>query len=249
MIGAASYLQVDELLSLCSQQLTLQISKCWHLVLRIASCYGLANVQSAACKHISKNLYQIQHKAGEMWNNFKDLPARDLCMVLDDDDCNATEKEIFDAAIAWLKHEVMRITTYSGEVLALVRFPLMSRDDLQMCTIELASSDILPDCYSTLLEEAQAYHDETVGDAVVSSRRTRMRSSVDVVIALGGFTVTEQTTNRFQVIPVAELLDQSSDEIRLDFYYLHRRRRLCFYFGLFVCLSVRRITEKVVNGF
>jgi len=35
-------------------------------------------------------------------------------------------------------------------------------------------------------------------------------------------------------------------------HYL-RRRRLCFHFGLFVCLpvclSVRRITEKVVNGF
>jgi len=35
--------------------------------------------------------------------------------------------------------------------------------------------------------------------------------------------------------------------------YLCRRRRLCFHFGLFVCLSVclsvRRITEKVVNGF
>jgi len=31
--------------------------------------------------------------------------------------------------------------------------------------------------------------------------------------------------------------------------YLRRRRRLCVYFGLFVCLSVRRITEKVVNGF
>jgi len=28
-----------------------------------------------------------------------------------------------------------------------------------------------------------------------------------------------------------------------------RRRRLCFYFGLFVCLSVRLITKKVVNGF
>jgi len=25
--------------------------------------------------------------------------------------------------------------------------------------------------------------------------------------------------------------------------------RLCFHFGLFVCLSVRQITEKVVNGF
>jgi len=31
--------------------------------------------------------------------------------------------------------------------------------------------------------------------------------------------------------------------------YLHRRRRLCFWCGLFVCLSVRRITRKLVNGF
>ena len=39
--------------------------------------------------------------------------------------------------------------------------------------------------------------------------------------------------------------------------YLRRRRRLCFWFGLFVCLSVglsvylfvRRITRKLVNGF
>jgi len=32
-------------------------------------------------------------------------------------------------------------------------------------------------------------------------------------------------------------------------HYLRRRRRLCFYFGLFVCLSVRLITDKDVNGF
>ena len=32
------------------------------------------------------------------------------------------------------------------------------------------------------------------------------------------------------------------------FHYL-RRRRLCFHFGVFVCLSVCWITEKVVNGF
>jgi len=36
-------------------------------------------------------------------------------------------------------------------------------------------------------------------------------------------------------------------------YYLRRRRRLCFWFGLFVCLSVclsvRRITRELVNGF
>jgi len=32
-------------------------------------------------------------------------------------------------------------------------------------------------------------------------------------------------------------------------HYLRQRRRLCFQFGLFVCLSVRRISEKIVNGF
>jgi len=39
----------------------------------------------------------------------------------------------------------------------------------------------------------------------------------------------------------------------LTYNYLHRRKRLCFWFGLFVCLSVclsvRRITHKLVNGF
>lgn len=213
MIGAASYLQVDELLLLCSQQLTLHISKYWNLVLHIASCYGLANVRHAVCKHISKNLHQIQHE-GEMWNNFKDLPAHDLCTVLDGDDCSSTEKEIFDAGIVWLKHEVVRITSHSKEVLEVIRFPLMSPNDLQMCTVELASSDIPPDCYSMLLDEAKTYHRGAVGDTVVSGRRTRMRNSVDVVIALGGFTASEQTTNRFQVLPVAELLEHSTKEIR-----------------------------------
>ena len=33
------------------------------------------------------------------------------------------------------------------------------------------------------------------------------------------------------------------------YYYLRRRRRLCFRCGLFVCLSVRRITRKLVYGF
>jgi len=66
-----------------------------------------------------------------------------------------------------------------------------------------------------LLEEAVTYHRE-LGHAVVSGRSTRMRNSVDVVIALGGFTASEQTTNRFQVLPVAELLEHSMKEIRSD---------------------------------
>ena len=216
MIAAASYLQVDGLLSLCSQQLILHISKCWNLVLYIASCYGLTNVRYAACKHVSKNLHQIRHRAGEAWNNFKDLSALDLCLVLDDDDCSVTEKEVFDIAVAWLKHDIMRITSHSSEVLAAVRFPLMSPDELQTCTSELAVSNIPLDCYNVLLEEAVTYHRELGGHAIVSSRRTRMRNSVDVVIALGGFTASEQTTNRFQVLPVAELLEHSMKEIRSD---------------------------------
>lgn len=220
MVGAASYLQVDQLLLLCSQQLTLHISKCWNLVLYIASCYGLANVRHAVCKHISKNLHQIQHDEGEMWKNFKDLPVHDLCTVLDDDDCSATEKEILDAAIVWLKHDVLRITSYSTEVLAVIRFPLMSPDDLQMCVMELASCDTPADCYSMLIDEAKAYHRDAVDDAVIGSRRTRMRNAVDVVIALGGFTASEQTTNRFQLLPVSELLEHSIKEIRWYFYFM-----------------------------
>jgi len=66
-----------------------------------------------------------------------------------------------------------------------------------------------------LLDEAKTYH----CDAVVSSRRTRMRNAVGVVIALGGFTASEQTTNRFQVLPVTELLEHSSKQIRCDFLF------------------------------
>ena len=219
MIAAASYLHVDELLSLCSQQLILHISKCWNLVLYTARCYGLTNVRHTVCKHISRNLHHIEHDAGEMWNNFKDLPVHDLCLVLDDDDCSPTEKEIFDAAIAWLKHDDMRIASYSSEVLGAIRFPLMSPCDLQSCTTELTVSGVPPDCYRTLLEEAVAYH-ETDGAAIIGGRRTQMRNSVDVVIALGGFTVSEQTTNRFQVLPVSELLEHSTKEIRLGFYFV-----------------------------
>jgi len=100
------------------------------------------------CKHISKNLHQIQNDTGmgEMWNSFKDLPVRDLCSVLDDDDCSATETEIFDAAIAWLHHEDVRIMSLCSEVLAVVRFPLMTLGDLHTCAEKLASSDISPDC-------------------------------------------------------------------------------------------------------
>lgn len=218
MIAAASYLQVEKLLSLCSQQLIVHVSKCWNLVLYIASCYGLVNVRRSVCNHISKNLHQIQRDAGEMWNSFKDLTVRDVCSVLDDDACSATEKEIFDAAVAWLKHEVVRISSHCSDVLAVVRFPLMTADDLQKCTEELALSDIPADCYSTLLEEARTYHRRGGGDNVFSSRRSQMRNSVDVVIALGGFTASEQTTNRFQVLPVSELWELTVEEIRLDFY-------------------------------
>jgi len=47
--------------------------------------------------------------------------------------------------------------------------------------------------------------------------------------------------------PAKRIETPESDLIFIGSHYL--RRRLCFNFGLFVCLSVRRITEKVVNGF
>jgi len=191
-------------------------------VLYIASCYGLTEVRNAVCKHISKNLHQIRQVSSGMWNSFKNLPARDLCSVLDDDDCSLMEKEVFDAALEWLKHEVGRITSCSSEVLAVVRFPLMSIYDLDTCSNELSSSDVPQDCYHPLLEEARAFHIKTDTDAVVSSRRTQMRNSVDVVIAVGGFTTSEHTTNRLQVLPVTELLTHSTNEIRSGFYS-------CFY--------------------
>jgi len=217
VIAAASYLQIDDLISLCSEQLILTISKFWNLVLRIANCYALSNVRRAVCKHIAKNLHQIQHDAGETWNSFMNLPVLDLCLVLDDSDCSITELEIFNVAIAWLKHDVVRITSHSSEVLAVVRFPLMLSEDLQACSMELTLSDIPAECYQKLLEEAATYHSEAGGCTVLSSHRTRMRNSVNVVIALGGFTASEHSTNRFQVLPVADLLENSTKEIRLGF--------------------------------
>jgi len=50
---------------------------------------------------------------------------------------------------------------------------------------------------------------------------------------------------------------QEEETNRKESYYLRQRRRLCFWFDLFVCLSVclfvclsvRRTTRKLVNGF
>jgi len=74
-------------------------------------------------------------------------------------------------------------------------------------------------------------------------------------------TVSSSSSHRFDESPVPSPSAGASVKRKLDssgklfcietrsVFIIRRRRMLCFYFSLSVCLSVRRITEKVMNGF
>jgi len=198
---------MNDLLDDCSKLLILNLSRdTWLDTLLLSHCYILIAVRTAVYKYVVRHFCHRPKLLSR--SALSKLTLEDICSIIDDDDVNVKEKEIFDVAYLWLKH-CMKITNEAvATVLALIRFSLMSVEDLQLCIDQMADLSVPVESYFHLFEEAKRYAADPKSCSV-GERRRQARCLVDVVMALGGFTTTEHSTSRMQLLRLADFVSSA----------------------------------------
>jgi BTB And C-terminal Kelch len=198
VVAAASYLQISELLNECGEWFIRKLAQStWLRTLQLSYIYGLQDVRQAVYKYIVKNF--SSHRKLLRLSALRKLSLEDICTIIDDDDINAKEKDIFNVALSWLKCNGKANDQSVPRILSVIRFPMMSVAELEMCAIELSALSLPVDLYGQLLEESKLL---TAGskNCVLTERQMQPRCLIEVVLALGGFTTKEYSTSRMQLL-------------------------------------------------
>jgi hypothetical protein len=251
VLAAASFLQMPELLSECGAWLISKMSRqTWLRTLQISHTYGLPDVQQAVYKYIVQNFNSRQKLLKS--STLCKLNLEDICAILEDDDINASEKAIFNIALSWLKCNGKEINQLVDKILSLIRFPLMSAADLEMCGNELSDLSLPVDSYCQLLEESRSF---IAGSRsyVLTDQNMRPRCQVDAVLALGGFTKKEYSTSCMQLLSFDDFMSSAEriylgevDSIRLLLVFYVKTSPLCStVLETYVCSCISLITAVV----
>jgi hypothetical protein len=231
VLAAASFLQMSELLNECGDWLISKLShQTWLKILQSSHTYGLQSVQQAVYKYVVRNF--DSHRKLLKSSTLCKLGLVDICAILEDDDINANEKVIFNVALSWLKCNRKEIIKSVNKILSLIRFPLMSVADLEVCGNELSALSLTAESYSQLLEDSRSFIAGSK-NGVLNEQNTRPRCQVEAVLALGGFTTKEYSTSCMQLLLFDDFMSSVErihmgevDSIRLmlalsNFAYLH----------------------------
>lgn len=178
---AGSYLQIDGLLCLCKEYLTSVVSmQLWKPILDLASDYCLQDVKVFVQKYLCENFSDCSQT-----RDFLLLSKDDVLAVLDSDETNADEQEIFNAALSWILFDESR-SAYASEVFDTVRFSLMTDVEIKNCVQTLGAYDLLDGCMQ--ISEVQSFRSDPQLKCTASNKKAKHRCTVKAVLATGGFT-------------------------------------------------------------
>ena len=216
VVAAACYLQMNDLLDDCSKILISNLSHdTWLDTLLQSRRYCLTAVPTAVYRYVVRHFCHRPKLLSR--SALSKLTVEDICSIVDSDDISAKEKEIFNVAYSWLRYCSEKTNQTAATVLSLIRFPLMSSEDLKVCSDKMSSLSVPIDTYSHLFEEAKRYAADPK-NCSVDERRAQARCLINVVLASGGFTATEHSTSRMQLLQLenfvsyAEKVHENSNE-------------------------------------
>ena len=213
ILEAASYLQMLELMDFCIMKLT-----------KLLSLDNTTQILSVANQHyvhdLTGNCYTFLH------DNFADFSLHPTFLEMDlpavprllghEKLLVTSEKEVFTAAVAWIKnHRDYEKESYKEcqvvvELMETVRWPLMKSTDLEYCTTVLRQEHWISECEHLLLEHESHTKDSYLIHETTSSRVMPRRPS-SCVMVLGGFTSSEHSTNRVQIACIDKLVSESKE--------------------------------------
>ncbi|KAE8582208.1 hypothetical protein XENTR_v10019996 [Xenopus tropicalis] len=136
----------------------------------------------------------LKQKAGQHYRqilgNAESLVKVDkttLCEILGREDmAEYRELDLFNFAVAWLRHDSSRVVE-AGDVLRHIRFPLVPLEDLQKMVKETSILKTDSSCFR-YLQDALSYHAQLYAQPVLSYEGTRIRSSTERLLVIGGRT-------------------------------------------------------------
>lgn len=185
LLPASSILQIGSVREACCKFLMRQLHP--------TNCLGIRNF---ADTHACKELHKRSHKFA--LQNFQEvmsteefllLPFQEVDVLISSGQLNVDKEEkVFQASIAWVKHEPPERKKYIFKLLKHVRLPLISREFLMTHVDNEPLVRENPDCKELLLE-AMRYHLLPEQRSVLSSYRTTYRQPDGMqpyLFAIGG---------------------------------------------------------------
>ena len=154
LLAAASALQIDEVKEAGSQFLLRQLDaeNCLGIK-RFAEVHGCHHLHSVADVYATQWFIDV-HKREE----FLGLSLEEVKTFLDSDRLNVdTEYEVYEAALSWLDHNREERMNHLYDVMSLVRFPLLSREQLLENVGHNATIIGNPECVELMVEALQCH--------------------------------------------------------------------------------------------
>ena len=164
LLSASSALQFDEVRESCSQFLLRQLDadNCLGMK-RFAEAHGCNQLQSAADVY-STHYFTDVHKGEE----FLSISLDEIKALLKSDRLNvATEYEVFEATLKWLNHKEEERMQYIYELMSLIRFALLSKEQLLNDVGHNPAIITNPQCVQLLLDALQCHILPEVKDKVL----------------------------------------------------------------------------------
>ncbi|XP_013777569.1 kelch-like protein 18 [Limulus polyphemus] len=187
LLVGASFLQLGKVREACCEYLKKRLHPNNVLGVRsFADTLGCALLVEASNRFIQKHFVEVCSS-----EEFMSLHFQDLYEIIGRDELYvASEEQVFEAVISWVKKDVVSRQDNLPELLTKVRMPLLTPYYL---TDRVATEELIRTSHRCrdLLDEAKDYHLMPERRPLLQSRRTRPRCCPDIIgliYAVGGLT-------------------------------------------------------------
>lgn len=195
LLSTASLVQFHEVRDLCCQFLESQLDPSNCLGIRkFTEAYGCTKFIETVDKFVLDNFKNVMKS-----EEYALLPSELLVKVISSDDLNVIlEEEVYDAVMAWIRHDLNNRVSKLPSLIRFVRMPLVSKHYL----LDRIDNDSLIRSNLTcrdLLDEAKNYH--LLPEQRVRFRSDRMRprkSMMGTLYAVGGKEAGETISNTME---------------------------------------------------
>ena len=207
-----TYLQMSQFMEFCTQSLRkiLSCDNCFE-IREMAEEFMIHSLQDNVIEFMCSRFYLVSRK-----KEFLLLPLEAILKVIQSNDIASNERDIFDVSCQWIKRYKKRnVSEVLNQVFDCIRFPTMSVYDLEQCKRSLESIAIDTRCtaFASISVASECLRDPRLLLHKDLGEKALPRRMAPCVVAMGGFTKSNATTNRLMLVGLDQLC--ASDNNRL----------------------------------